>query len=766
VLAVAAALLMISPAAGAASPTNDNFSAAEDLGNGTTTSVSGTNVDATKELGEPRHAGDPGGASVWYRWTAPASGEVRIDTCQSDFDTLLGVYTGSAVNALSEIASNDQACGNQSKVIFNATTGTTYRIAVDGWRGPVPAFPAEGNVELRIQPVIRPANDNFANAQDLGNGATATISGTNVDASKEIGEPDHAADPGGSSVWYRWTAPASGPVRISTCTSDFDTLLAVYTGVAVGSLTEVASNDQGCDTNQSRVLFSAIAGVTYMIAVDGYSAGGAAQAQEGALSLDLRPPSPPVNDNFANATNLGSSLDVSITGSNLDASKEAGEPNHAGDPGGASVWYRWTSLSLGRVKINLCDSGFDTLLAVYTGSSVNNLTQVVSSDQACNNQSKVAFDVLPGVTYMIAVDGWSDNGANPPAQGRIDLNLKEVTPPANDNFANAINLGSVSQATFGVNTFDATKESGEPNHGGDPGGASAWYRWTAPSSGPVRLNTCGSFFGFDTLLGVYTGAGVNALSTVSGNNDACAFGLSRLIFMANAGTTYYFAIDGSSQNGTQAADEGLVNVDLKVLDPPANDNFSNAVNLGSSPNVSVSGDNIEATKESGEPYAYIDSNDPEYDDIGGSSVWYRWTAPTSDRYMVELCDSNFDTLLAIFTGSTLNGLTRIANSATGCNQTDRQALQVINATAGTTYQIMVDGWTFGFRQPPDEGSIELKIYPAGPATQVPLPPSGGGGSGTPVTTPGNSPSPTCKKGFKRKKVQGKVRCVKKRKGQK
>ena len=47
----------------------------------------GSNVGATKEPGEPDHAGDPGGASVWYTWTAPADGvaDVRLhapdDTC-------------------------------------------------------------------------------------------------------------------------------------------------------------------------------------------------------------------------------------------------------------------------------------------------------------------------------------------------------------------------------------------------------------------------------------------------------------------------------------------------------------------------------------------------------------------------------------------------------------------------------------------------------------------------------------------------------------
>jgi subtilisin family serine protease len=114
--------------------TNDDFASARELAGATTT---GSNQGATKEPGEPNHAGDDGGKSVWYRWTPQVSGTTTIDTAGSNFDTLLGVYTGSAVNGLTEVASNDDEdrANNvlTSKVSFEATAGTTYRIAVDGF---------------------------------------------------------------------------------------------------------------------------------------------------------------------------------------------------------------------------------------------------------------------------------------------------------------------------------------------------------------------------------------------------------------------------------------------------------------------------------------------------------------------------------------------------------------------------------------------------------------------------------------------------------
>src|SRR5581483_1636061 len=51
------------------------------------------------------------------------------------------------------------------------------------------------------------ANDDFADRIRIS-GASGSIDGTNLGASKEDAEPAHAGNPGGASVWYRWTAAA------------------------------------------------------------------------------------------------------------------------------------------------------------------------------------------------------------------------------------------------------------------------------------------------------------------------------------------------------------------------------------------------------------------------------------------------------------------------------------------------------------------------------------------------------------------------------
>jgi subtilisin family serine protease len=116
-------------------PANDAFAAAQVV-SGATGSTGGSTAQATKEAGEPNHAGNVGGRSIWYRFTTTSSGTATVTTAGSGFDTLLGVYTGSTVGALTQVAANDDAAGSvQSTVTFAVAANTTYLVAVDGWNG-------------------------------------------------------------------------------------------------------------------------------------------------------------------------------------------------------------------------------------------------------------------------------------------------------------------------------------------------------------------------------------------------------------------------------------------------------------------------------------------------------------------------------------------------------------------------------------------------------------------------------------------------------
>jgi hypothetical protein len=692
-------------------PANDNFVDAAEL-TGTSATTTGTNVGATKEASEPDHASDAGGRSVWWTWTAPGAGRVTMSTSGSTFNTTLAVYTGSAIQALTEVASNDDVLPSGgrprpwSQLSFDAAAGTVYRIAVDGFGG------SSGSITLQLTETltVAPANDNLDDATDLIGNVVATT-GSNVSATKEVGEPNHAGGAGGRSVWWSWRAPASGDVTVSTSNSNFDTLLAVYIGSTIMGLTHVASNDDFGGRAQSQVSFTAADGALYQIAVDG--AGGA--SGNVALSVD-QTVQRPANDDFVAASTLSGNRTVA-SGHNVAATKQAGEPNHAGDAGGKSLWWSWAAPASGHVRISTAASSFDTLLAVYTGSSVAALTEVASNDDFSGAQSQVDFVASAGTTYRIAVDGHGG------AFGTIGLQLTQSMPAAaNDNFANASVLSGTSTTGTGSNE-DATKEPGEPLHAGNFGGKSLWWSWTAPMSGTTTLSTLGS--NFDTILAVYTGSAVAALTNVASNDDVSGGVQSQLVFSAETGTTYHIAVDGF--------DGEFGNIELALshtaVTTPENDDFAGATVLTGA-SVTAAGSNVGATSQPGEPN--------HAGELGGKSVWWRWTAPSSGIVDVSTSGSGFDTLLAIYTGSSVAALVEVVSND-DADGLESQAS--FFAVAGTTYRIAVDGYDGDF------GIVELALS----QTEFSRPPNDDfvnaiGLSGSQVTTTGSNVGATSELG--------------------
>lgn len=128
----------------------------------------------------------------------------------------------------------------------------------------------------------------------------------------------------------------------------------------------------------------------------------------------------PLNDSFTNSITLSTnSLSVVAAATNNFASREDGEPIIAGSSGGHSLWWDWTAPGLGAVTIATAGSSFTTLVGVYTGSPLTNLTTVAANNgNSRGGAAQVTFNVTPGTKYKIAVDGF--NGQS----GTVALSLK------------------------------------------------------------------------------------------------------------------------------------------------------------------------------------------------------------------------------------------------------------------------------------------------------------------------------------------------------
>lgn len=138
----------------------------------------------------------------------------------------------------------------------------------------------------------------------------------------------------------------------------------------------------------------------------------------------------PANDNFENAIPL-SGISINTSASNVDATMERGEPYHGDGFAGASVWWTWVAPSNGFAVVSTAGSittarfEMDTLLGIYTGTSVSQLRPIASNDDDDENESynsRVSFPITQGTTYHIAVGAWRFQG-DIPEQGVIQLSI-------------------------------------------------------------------------------------------------------------------------------------------------------------------------------------------------------------------------------------------------------------------------------------------------------------------------------------------------------
>ena len=258
-------------------PTNDNFANAIVIGAlpfSDTRDISG----ATTEPGEPQPCSV--GQTVWYSITPAANAVVRADMAGSSFfDTSFNVYraVGPGFGGL-----NFVGCAQfGGSVTFSVQAGTTYYVQAGRF------FGGGGNLQVNLQEIPPPPNDNFSNATLI---AAPPFSDTvdTAGASREAGEPTSSCaqfnEPAGT-VWYAFTPGESRSVSafVDNTFFFFSTDVAVYTGNSLNNLVEV-----GCRSSfGGRLTFRANQGTTYYFQVAGLF------GQGGSLRFNLIVTPPP-----------------------------------------------------------------------------------------------------------------------------------------------------------------------------------------------------------------------------------------------------------------------------------------------------------------------------------------------------------------------------------------------------------------------------------------------------------------------------------------
>lgn len=423
-------------------PANDAFAGAIKIPSGGGLLFAETTC-ATTETGEPLHANVPTRSkSVWWNWSPRTSGSVIVDTAGSSFDTVLAVYTGAALNNLIEVASADDVTGSfgtrfQGYVKFNAESGVTYRIAVAGYD-----VSQSGDVRLRVEP----GGDVDSNPPETS--VSSPPSGQIVSTNK-FPISGTAYDP----------QPNASGVEEVLIADETDSIFRSVLGTT--NWTSIVSLNEGLN-------------VIRVIAID--FAGNRSPVRT--MQIDYRILDP-TNDVFVSAIELpgASGTTTAIT---KRATLEVGEPMHAGNEGGHSLWWWWQAPADGVLQLDTSPSTFDTLLGLYTGTNVAKLTEIASNDDANNSvtSSAISQAVKSGQVYRIAVDGYGGSSGTNTLNYQFapsSVNLITVDTAG----SGTVNPGTGYYASGAAVSFTATADAGWEFTG--------WTGAVVSSANPVTL---------------------------------------------------------------------------------------------------------------------------------------------------------------------------------------------------------------------------------------------------------------------------------------
>jgi dipeptidyl aminopeptidase/acylaminoacyl peptidase len=163
-------------------------------------------------------------ATVWYRYTAQQSGPVRLDTLDSDYDTVLAVFT-EGPSGLEQVACNNTGGWRmQARATVDMTADTTYVVMVGATEGTVAAnlrltVEASTLPPLAVSVSVRRATPLVPSAGEVQLSGTATcsrpaaimVSGT-VEQGGSFTSVSRRIDCPGSAVdWTARTRDRQGP---------------------------------------------------------------------------------------------------------------------------------------------------------------------------------------------------------------------------------------------------------------------------------------------------------------------------------------------------------------------------------------------------------------------------------------------------------------------------------------------------------------------------------------------------------------------------
>lgn len=421
----------------------------------------------------------------------------------------------------------------QMRVVFEYNDGNDW-----GWWAGIDNVKVTGSGQ---------ALDLCSNAAQLFTGDICKA-GDNLSATFE-GPPVACTDSSLAGIWYRWQADFSGTARLSTHAL-FNDVVSIFTGSCAAPQFVACNNrDEHGFTGES-TYFTAQSGTAYLFRISGQEGGFGLPRGELCVEIDQEnTPAPPVNDHCANAILLTANGACTI-GTNTSATMSPVLPS-LNRLARSDVWYKFTAdnLAAGEILEIQSNASFSDIITVYKSGCA------APEEVAGNHQGSVLElpALIAGQTYWVQIAG---NFATVEGSLCPQLIKKQLNAPPNDLCAAAAGLVLGGSCIAG-NNLNATSSSYTPTCV-TAVDRDIWFKFTAPVSGSVKINTGAEF---EHVLAVWGGDCNNLDQVFCAENPLRCQGFVQVIGL-EAGQTYYVQIASLGNSS------GLIGGDvcLKIID--------------------------------------------------------------------------------------------------------------------------------------------------------------------------------------------------------